>query len=74
MSNISPQTYIQMAEVLGEKGVHCLDTPVSGGETGAISAASSIMVGGPKDVFEEVFPIFQVMGKTITYCGDYGTR
>lgn len=73
MSTISPQTSIQMAEVLGEKGVRSLDAPVSGGETGAINAALSIMVGGPKDVFDEVLPIFQVMGKTITYCGNHGT-
>jgi len=73
MSTISPQTSIQMAKELGEKGVRCLDAPVSGGETGAVNAALSIMVGGPQDVFNEVLPIFQVMGKTITYCGDHGT-
>jgi 2-hydroxy-3-oxopropionate reductase len=73
MSTISPQTSIQIAKELGEKGVRCLDAPVSGGETGAVNAALSIMVGGQKDVFEEVLPIFQVMGKTITYCGDHGT-
>jgi 2-hydroxy-3-oxopropionate reductase len=72
MSTIAPNTAIRVAEELGKKGVHCLDAPVSGGETGAKNAALSIMVGGPKELFEEMLPIFQVMGKTVTLCGKNG--
>lgn len=72
MSTISPQTAINVAEALGERGVRCLDAPVSGGEMGAKNAALSIMVGGPEDLFTEMMPIFEVMGKTITLCGDNG--
>jgi 2-hydroxy-3-oxopropionate reductase len=72
MSTIAPNTAIRVAEELGKKGVRCLDAPVSGGETGAKNATLSIMVGGPKELFEEVLPIFQVMGKTITLCGKNG--
>ena len=72
MSTIAPQTAIEVAEVLGEKGVRCLDAPVSGGEVGAQNATLSIMVGGPEDVFEEMLPIFEEMGKTITLCGPNG--
>ncbi|HEX9012206.1 MAG TPA: NAD(P)-binding domain-containing protein, partial [Anaerolineaceae bacterium] len=57
MSTISPRTSVRVAEKLGEKGVRCLDAPVSGGETGAKNAALSIMVGGPQDLFEEVKPV-----------------
>jgi 2-hydroxy-3-oxopropionate reductase len=42
---------------------------VSGGEVGAQNATLSIMVGGPEDLFNEVLPILEVMGKTITLCG-----
>jgi len=72
MSTIAPGTAVRVAKVLAEKGVRCLDAPVSGGETGAKNAALSIMVGGSKDLFDEMMPIFETMGKTITLCGSNG--
>lgn len=72
MSTISPVTAIKVAETLAEKGVRCLDAPVSGGETGAKNAGLSIMVGGEQSLFDEVMPIFEKMGKTITLCGGNG--
>jgi 2-hydroxy-3-oxopropionate reductase len=72
MSTISPQTAVQVSKALGKRGVRCLDAPVSGGEVGAKNAALSIMVGGPEDLFQEMLPIFQVLGKTITHCGGPG--
>jgi 2-hydroxy-3-oxopropionate reductase len=72
MSTISPRMAVKVATVLGQKGVRCLDAPVSGGEVGAKNATLSIMVGGPADLFDEVLPILQVMGKTITLCGPNG--
>ena len=72
MSTIAPATAIKVADELGELGVRCMDAPVSGGEVGAKNAALSIMVGGAEDLFEEVKPIFEVMGGTITLCGGNG--
>ena len=72
MSTIAPGVAIKVAEALGQKGVRCLDAPVSGGELGAKNATLSIMVGGPPDLFDAVKPVFEVMGKTITLCGGSG--
>ena len=72
MSTISPQTAIHVANRMGEKGVRCLDAPVSGGELGAKNATLSIMAGGPENLFNEMLPILQVMGKTVTHCGASG--
>jgi 2-hydroxy-3-oxopropionate reductase len=72
MSTIAPGVAVEVAEALGKKGVRCLDAPVSGGDVGAINATLSIMVGGPKDLFDEMLPILQVMGKTVTLCGAAG--
>ena len=72
MSTIAPATSQKVAAVLGEKGVRCLDAPVSGGEAGAMNAGLSIMVGGDEALFNEVLPIFEVMGKTVTLCGGSG--
>jgi 2-hydroxy-3-oxopropionate reductase len=72
MSSIAPASAVKVAKVLSEKGVRCLDAPVSGGQVGAQNAALSIMVGGEQDLFDEMLPIFQMMGKTITLCGVNG--
>jgi 2-hydroxy-3-oxopropionate reductase len=72
MSTIAPGTAIHVAEELGKKGVRCLDAPVSGGEVGARDARLSIMVGGPEDLFNEVLPILEIMGQTVTLCGPNG--
>jgi 2-hydroxy-3-oxopropionate reductase len=63
---------VKVAQILGEKGVLCLDAPVSGGESGAKNATLSIMVGGPEELFQRMLPIFEMLGKTITRCGDNG--
>jgi 2-hydroxy-3-oxopropionate reductase len=72
MSSISPVTARKVAEALSTRGVHCLDAPVSGGETGAKNASLSIMVGGDATLLEEVRPVLETMGKTITHCGGPG--
>ncbi len=72
MSTISPIVSQEIAKTLEPKGIRMLDAPVSGGEKGAIDAALSIMVGGDKAVFDQVLPVFQAMGKTITHLGPLG--
>ena len=72
MSTISPIVSQKVGAALAEKGVRMLDAPVSGGEKGAIEGTLSIMVGGDAAVFEEMLPIFQAMGKTITRLGPLG--
>lgn len=71
-STIKPATSRHIAQVLGEKGVSCLDAPVSGGDIGARQGTLAIMVGGPADVVEVVYPVFAAMGKTITHVGETG--
>jgi 2-hydroxy-3-oxopropionate reductase len=72
MSTISPIVSQKVGQALTAKGVRMLDGPVSGGEKGAIDGALSIMVGGDQAVFEQVLPILQAMGKTITLLGPLG--
>jgi 2-hydroxy-3-oxopropionate reductase len=71
-STIKPATSRQIAATLAEVSVLSLDAPVSGGDIGARNATLSIMVGGPAEAFERVMPVFQAMGKTITYVGESG--
>lgn len=73
MSTISPSTAQEMAERAQAKAVDFLDAPVSGGESGAIAGALSIMVGGRREAYDRCLPILQVIGKSITYMGESGT-
>lgn len=72
MSTIAPSVAIHVAETMEEKGVRCLDAPVSGGDVGAINATLSIMVGGDETTFNEALPILETLGRTITLCGPSG--
>ncbi len=71
-STIKPETARMIAVRLAEVGVASLDAPVSGGDVGAQAGTLAIMVGGPRDAFKTVLPIFEAIGKTITYVGESG--
>ncbi len=72
MSSISPVATKRFAAVLAKKGVEMLDAPVSGGQVGAENAALTIMVGGKEQVFTQIKPYFELMGKNITLVGGVG--
>lgn len=72
MTTSKPSLAIKIYEQAKEKGVHALDAPVSGGDIGARNAKLAIMVGGDKKDFEQMLPIFQVMGENIILQGDAG--
>ena len=72
MSSISPIATKEFAKKLGALGVKMLDAPVSGGQVGAEKAALSIMVGGETEVFEQIKPYFEIMGKNIVHIGGNG--
>ncbi len=71
-STIKPEVSRRLAAELAGLNVMALDAPVSGGDIGAREATLAIMVGGPKQAFDEVLPIFQAMGRTITLVGTSG--
>ncbi|WP_276322103.1 2-hydroxy-3-oxopropionate reductase [Paenibacillus thalictri] len=73
MSSINPVSSQKIASGLEAKGTHLLDAPVSGGEIGAIEAKLAIMVGGPASAFEQVKPILEAMGTSITRVGEVGS-
>ena len=72
MSSISPVETKQFAQKINALGCQYLDAPVSGGEVGAKAASLTIMVGGPEDAFNNVKPLFELMGKNITLVGGNG--
>jgi 2-hydroxy-3-oxopropionate reductase len=71
-STIKPETARYLAEELAKVGVKALDAPVSGGDIGAKAGTLTIMVGGDEATFKQTLPLFEAMGKTITYIGERG--
>ena len=71
-STIKPATTRMIGERLAEEGVTMLDAPVSGGDIGAREGTLTIMVGGPEDALNQVRPVLEAMGKTITHVGGLG--
>lgn len=73
MTTSQPQLAVTIADKAQKKGVFSLDAPVSGGDIGAREGQLSIMVGGEKEVFETILPLFELMGKNIVYQGSAGS-
>ncbi len=72
MSSIAPLVSQEIEKKCTEKGIKMLDAPVSGGEPKAIDGTLSIMVGGDKAVFDEVYDILMSMGGSAVLCGNVG--
>ena len=73
MTTTSPALWQRIAAAAREKGLHPLDAPVSGGDSGARNATLSIMAGGELADFEACLPLFQQMGKNIVHTGGDGS-
>jgi 2-hydroxy-3-oxopropionate reductase len=73
MSSIAPLAAKEVAEKAAQKGVEMLDAPVSGGEPKAIDGTLSIMVGGRKEIFDQVEDILKVMGASAVLVGGIGS-
>jgi 3-hydroxyisobutyrate dehydrogenase len=73
MTTSSPELAARIYAEAGQRGIHSLDAPVSGGDIGARDARLSIMVGGDREVFEAALPLFQVMGQNVVYHGSAGS-
>ena len=54
------------------KGVHVLDSPISGGVLGARDGTVQVMVGGDEGVFNEVKDVLGAIGSNVGYMGAIG--
>ncbi|MHA1521003.1 MAG: NAD(P)-dependent oxidoreductase [Promethearchaeota archaeon] len=72
MTTSEPSLAVKISEMAHKKTCLALDAPVSGGDTGAKNGSLAIMIGGDKQAFDEIIPIFQLMGENIKYMGKAG--
>lgn len=69
MSSISPVATKNFARRINELGCEFIDAPVSGSEVGAKAGTLTIMCGGAEEAFENVRPLFELLGKNIALVG-----
>jgi len=72
MTTSKPHIAIEIYEKAKEKSAFSLDAPVSGGQKGAIEGKLAIMVGGQREIFDNILPIFNILGENISYMGKAG--
>ena len=72
MTTTSPRLSQRIYTEAAKKGLPALDAPVSGGDVGAQKGTLAIMVGGDREVFDRMQPVFAAMGTNIRYQGAAG--
>jgi 3-hydroxyisobutyrate dehydrogenase len=72
MTTSEPTLAQTLAEEAASAGIESLDAPVSGGDVGARNGTLAIMVGGNGEAFEEVLPLFEILGENIALMGGPG--
>ena len=72
VSTIAVAEARELSETVGKAGSAFLDAPVSGGIAGAAAGTLAFMVGGTAEDFAKVKPLLDIMGKSVTHCGDIG--
>lgn len=73
MTTSSPDLARRLHEEGQAREIRLLDAPVSGGDKGAREGTLSIMVGGDREVYDQVLPLFQLMGANVVYQGPAGS-
>ncbi|MCB0936226.1 MAG: NAD(P)-dependent oxidoreductase [Mycobacterium sp.] len=71
-STISDATAVELAEQLAPKGIHVIDAPVSGGGKAAENGELAVMIGAPREVYEQVKPAFKQWASLVIHAGEPG--
>jgi 3-hydroxyisobutyrate dehydrogenase-like beta-hydroxyacid dehydrogenase len=71
-STISPSATTKFAQRVRGKGVHWVDSPVTGSKAGAEGGTLLFIVGGEEPAIERLKPLYAAMGKKIFRMGEVG--
>jgi 3-hydroxyisobutyrate dehydrogenase-like beta-hydroxyacid dehydrogenase len=72
MSTNSVAMVRKISAAFAEKNLYMLDSPVSGGPSGAASGKMAIWVGGDEQIFNRHKPVLDAMGDQAAYIGPIG--
>jgi 3-hydroxyisobutyrate dehydrogenase-like beta-hydroxyacid dehydrogenase len=69
LSTVGSQTAVHTHDRLAERNIAAIDSPVSGGVTGAEKGSLAVMVSGPRNEFDAIRAVFETLGRPF-YIGD----
>ncbi len=72
MTTTLPDLAVRIDEACRKAGAHAIDAPVSGGQLGAQNGTLSVMIGGEKEIVEQLRPILGVFSGNMVYQGPAG--
>ncbi|XP_072970202.1 glyoxylate/succinic semialdehyde reductase 1 [Typha angustifolia] len=72
MSTVDSDTSSKISEVVTKRGGCFLEAPVSGSKKPAEDGQLVILAAGDKALYEEVIPVFSVLGKKSFFLGEVG--
>ena len=72
LSTNAPALVREINRICGERGVHMLDAPVSGGPEGARSGRLAVWVGGDQVIFARHRPVLDAFADAARYIGPIG--
>ena len=72
LTTSSPKLAMELHEQAQACQADMLDAPVTGGDVGAQKGTLTILVGGNKEIYDKMMPVFEAFGKDIYYCGKAG--
>ena len=72
-SSLSVEQTRRIAEQLKQKQVTWIDSPVSGGVTGAEQGSLVVFAGGDADLIKELAPVYQPLAQRVNCMGATGT-
>ena len=73
MSSVTPVESKECFAGLEKIGVGFVDSPVSGGEPGAVNGTLAFMAGGRQEDFDKLMPYYNIMGSSAVLIGDSGS-
>jgi 3-hydroxyisobutyrate dehydrogenase-like beta-hydroxyacid dehydrogenase len=69
LSTVGSQTAVQIHGLLAGRKIAAVDSPVSGGVSGAVNGTLAVMVSGPRTEFDLLKPAFETIGRPL-YIGE----
>ena len=73
MASVTPIESKECYDALAKIGVGFVDSPVSGGEPGAIKGTLAFMAGGDQKDFDALMPYYEIMGSSAILVGGSGS-
>ena len=69
-ATIHPREMVEIGESLASSGINLIDSPVSGGKSGADNGALTLMSAADKAVLEDCREVFEAVGTKIFHVGE----